>query len=231
MSRAKAKIPPFTLDTPAERRRAERDLVWGDHGFLRTSFQNLHWISPEMARANQPSPAHIARYAELGVKTIINLRGVSNTGYYALEKEACAQHGIALIDLRMFSREPPPKAAILEAKRVFETIAYPALMHCKSGADRAGVAAALYMHFRQGLPIEQAREQLSLKYLHVRAGKTGMLDHFFECYLADSAPNGKSAGKSFIEWVEQDYDPAVVKASFMSSWWGNVLVDTILRRE
>jgi protein tyrosine/serine phosphatase len=227
MSRAKAKIPPFTLDTPAERRRAQRDLVWGDHGFLRASFQNFHWISPEMARANQPSPTHIAGYAAMGIKTIINLRGVSNTGYYALEKEACAENGIALIDLRMFSREPPPTAAILETKRMFETIAYPALMHCKSGADRAGVAAALYMHFRQGLPIEQAREQLSLKYLHVRQGKTGMLDHFFECYLADAA----KTGKSFIDWVEQDYDPAVVKASFMSSWWGNVLVDTILRRE
>ena len=64
-----------------------------------------------------------------------------------------------------------------------------------------------------------------MKYLHVRAGKTGMLDFFFETYLAEGV------GKSFIDWVEQDYDPQVVKARFMSSWWANILVDKILRRE
>ena len=28
---------------------------------------------------------------------------------------------------------------------MFETIEYPAVMHCKSGADRAGIMAALYL--------------------------------------------------------------------------------------
>ena len=230
MSEAKVKkVKTLTvkLDTPKQRRRAQRDLIWSDHGFLRAQFQNFHWVSDEMARANQPSPSQIAEYADKGFKTIVNLRGFADTGYYALEKEACAQNGIELVDLRMYSREPPRKAAIYEAKQVFESIAYPALMHCKSGADRAGIGAALYLHFHKGVSIEQARQQLSLKYLHVRQGKTGMLDHFFEVYLADTA----ESGKSFLQWVDEDYDPAAVKASFMSSWWGNLLVDTILKRE
>lgn len=217
----------FDLNTVEGRRRAEHDLTWGDHGFLRVRFRNFHWISAEMARANQPSPEHIARYAEMGIKTILNLRGPSDTGYYWLEKEACEKHGLTMIDARMHSREPPRKDQILRAKEIFETIEYPALMHCKSGADRAGVMAVLYMHFRQGLPIAQAIEQLSMKYLHVKQGKTGMLDYFFETYLKETA----ETGKSFIDWVNEDYDPARVKASFMSSWWANILVDRILRRE
>lgn len=104
-----------------------------------------------MARANQPSPEAIARYAEMGIKTILNLRGKADTGYYALEREACERHGIALVDQRMHSREPPSKAQVHAAKALFESIQYPALMHCKSGADRAGAMAVLYKHFQNGI--------------------------------------------------------------------------------
>lgn len=223
-----AKPSRFDLATPQGRRRAEHDLTWTDHGFLRAAFRNFHWIEPgRMARANQPSPRQVARYAEMGFKTILNLRGSGNTGYYALEREACERHGIAMIDARMHSREPPSLTQILNAKQLFEEIAYPALMHCKSGADRAGVMAVLYKHFAMGAPIAEAVEQLRLKYLHVRQGKTGMIDFFFATYLAET----KESGKAFLDWAREDYDQAKVKAAFMSEWWANVLVDKILRRE
>lgn len=167
-----------------------------------------------MYRANQPSPEHIARYAkELGLKTIINLRGQSPKGYYLLEKEACERNGIQLVDFQMFSREIPSPEAVLEAKKLFDSIAYPALMHCKSGADRAGIMAVLYMHFREGQTIEQALEMLSRKYLHIRQGKTGVLDFFFETYLAEAAPKGLT----FQQWVEQGYDRAALKARFLKT--------------
>ncbi len=228
MSGSAAMAPPIDLTTPAGRRRARRELVWGDHGFLRARFRNLHQISPEMFRANQPSPEHIARYAkELGLKTILNLRGASAKGYYVLEREACERHGIQLVDFQMFSREIPRPEVILAARKLFDSIAYPALMHCKSGADRAGIMAVLYQHFRQGQPIEQAIEQLSGKYLHVRHGKTGVLDFFFETYLSQ----GKSKGLSFLQWVEQGYDPVALKARFLTGRKSKLDLDQILRRE
>ncbi|HPN05167.1 MAG TPA: tyrosine-protein phosphatase [Hyphomonadaceae bacterium] len=219
---------PIDLKTPAGRRRARNELIWGDHGFLRLKFRNLHRISGEMYRANQPSPEHIAVYAkELGLKTIINLRGESPKGYYLLEKEACERHGIQLVDFQMFSRDIPPPGNVLEAKKLFDSIAYPALMHCKSGADRAGIMAVLYMHFRQGQPIEQALEMLSRKYLHIKQGKTGVLDYFFETYLA----KGAAKGLSFQEWVEKGYDKAALKAEFLKSRKSKLNVDDMLRRE
>ncbi len=222
------KFPAFDLSTPEGRRAAEHDLTWNDHGFLRNIYQNFHWIEPgQMARSNQPSPEHITKYAKLGFKTIINARGKSDTGYYALEKEACEQNGLTLIDLRLRSREPPSIEAIHRCKQIFETIEYPALLHCKSGADRAGVAAVLYKHFKMGLPISEAVEQLSLKYLHVKQGKTGMIDYFFETYLEES----EASGKPFIQWVDEDYDQERVKAAFTGQWWANILTDKILRRE
>ena len=217
----------FDLATREGRRRAHADLMLADHGFLRTVFQNFHWIDEQMARANQPAPKHIARYAAMGFKTIINLRGEKDAGYYALEQEACAAHGIELVNAPLGSREPPSKARVRWAKEVFESIAYPALMHCKSGADRAGLMAALYLHFHKGVQIEQAMNQLSLKYLHVKQGKTGMLDFFLARYLAYA----NERPIDFMRWIDEVYDPAEVRAQFHATWWGTLLVDRVLRRE
>ena len=228
MSTGAGALAPIDLATPAGRRRARNELIWGDHGFLRLRFRNLHRISDEMYRANQPSPEHIADYArELGLKTIINLRGASPKGYYLLEKEACERNGIQLVDFQMFSRDAPPQESVLAAKDLFDSIAYPALMHCKSGADRAGVMAVLYQHFRKGLPIEQAAEQLSRKYLHIREGKTGVLDYFFETYLNE----GKPKGLSFVEWIQSDYDRKALKERFLKTWKSKMNLDQLLQRE
>ena len=217
----------FDLLTPVGRRAANRDLFWRDHGFLRVWFQNCHWIDEQMVRTNQPSPSQIKTWADAGIKTIINLRGGMDSGFHALEKEACAQHGIRLVNFTVKSRDVHPPEVIFGARDLFESIAYPALMHCKSGADRAGFMAALYLYFRQNERIEVAMQQLSLKYLHVRQGKTGMLDFFFQTYLDYAQKNPIS----FSNWVRDVYDPPVVKAAFMENWLGNTLVDKILRRE
>ena len=118
--------------------------------------------------------------------------------------------------------EPGEEAAL------FETVAYPALMHCKSGSDRAGVMAVLYAHFRLGQPLREALKELSLRYLHVRQGKTGVLDYTFERYFAEGEP----AGLSFLEWVRRpDYDPKRIKADFHAAWWGTLLTERLLKRE
>lgn len=215
------------LNNKADRKQAYRDLTWGDHGFLRARFANHHDIGGGMSRENQPSPKRIAELAKMGIKTIVNLRAESPKGFYLLEKEACEEHGITLVDFRMYSRDTHTPEKIRAAKELFESIEYPAMMHCKSGADRTGVMGVLYRHFHMGDSIEEAMEQLSFKYLHVKQGKTGMLDFFFNDYLNYA----KEHEISFMDWVETVYDPADVKARFMEQWSGNPITELILRRE
>ena len=218
----------FDLSTPEGRKRALRDYMWNDHAFLRLRFQNAHWISDELVRTNQPSPEQLAGWKARGIKTIINLRGGFDGSFYALEKEACEQLGLTLVDFTITSREVPSRARVLGARDLFQTVEYPALMHCKSGADRAGIMSVFYMHFRKGKTIREAMDQLHLRYLHVKAGKTGVLDYTFERYLAEGEP----AGLSFIEWVESPaYDPDAIKADFRAQWWGNMLTERWLKRE
>lgn len=219
---------PIDLNIAADRKRARAELIWGDHGFLRLAFRNLHTIGQGMMRGNQPSPEHLAVYAKDGVKTILNLRGESPKGYYLLEKEACVALGLALIDYRVYSYESPSKKAIHDLKRIYAEMDYPCVMHCKSGADRTGVAGVLFKHFQMKQPICEAVEQLRFRYLHIRHGKTGIIDFFFEEFLRYETAGG---ALSFIEWVDDIYDPVDVKARFQANVKGDAITGKVLGRE
>ena len=98
----------------------------------------------------------------------------------------------------MRSRAAPSHKELRGARELFERIEYPMLMHCKSGADRAGLMSVLYRHFKEGIPIAQAKRELSLRYGHIRQADTGILDYFFERYLRDAA----ACPIEFGEWIE-----------------------------
>ena len=216
------------MTTRLGRKRAQREMLWGDHGFLRIKFSNLHSISPEMWRSNQPSPRQIrAHQQQRGIKTIINLRGVSTRGYYLLEKETCAELGIKLIDYQVFSRDTPDRETVLGVRPLFEEIAYPALMHCKSGADRAGLMSVLYRLAREGATLAIATDQLSLRYLHIKQGKTGMLDAFF----AAAGAAGVVSADDFFSWIENEYDRIKVKADYLAATGRQLELDRLLGRE
>ena len=222
------RAPEFDLTSRLGRFRTYADYLWNDHAYLRLGFSNAHWISGELVRANQPWPHQLARWKAKGIRTVINLRGDFHRSFYALERDACRRLGLELVNFPMGSREVPSRERVLGAQRLFETIAYPALVHCKSGADRAGIMSLLYMHFRKGKTIREAMDQLHLRYLHVRQGKTGVLDYLFERYLTEGEP----AGLSFVEWVKSPmYDPAGLRADFKARMWGSLLTERLLRRE
>ena len=221
----------FDLTTPLGRLKAYLDLLWKDHAYLRVGFQNAHWVGPDLIRTNQPWPFQLKWWRDhFGVKTIINLRGGGYpTSFYLLEKEACERLGLTLVNFAVSSREAPTKEQVLGAVELFKTVQYPAVMHCKSGADRAGIMSVLYAHIHLGLPLREAlKNELTFRTLHAKAGKTGLLDYTFERYFQDGEPKGLS----FVEWVQQpDYDPVALKADFHETWWGTLLTEKLLRRE
>jgi uncharacterized protein (TIGR01244 family) len=217
-----------TLDTPWRRFLGHVELLFMDHGIFRALYVNRHRVGQKLYRSAQPAPHHVAWAARHGIRTIVNLRGAERdcAGYY-FEIEACAHHGIRLVDFPIGSREAPSKARLEGARRLFETIEYPALIHCKSGADRAGFMAAFYLFVHEGRPLDEAMKQLSLRYGHVKQAKTGILDAFFDAYRA----HNEKAPVAFWDWVEKHYDPAVLTDAFRSGKSMDFLVDTILRRE
>ncbi|MEO6378099.1 MAG: sulfur transferase domain-containing protein [Caulobacteraceae bacterium] len=221
-------MPRFDLSSPLGRLRTHLSFLWKDHAFLRLGFQNAHWVSSELVRTNQPWPYQLKWWRDHGVRSVLNLRGEPHKAHHVIEEAACERLGLPMTDFVIYSREAPTAAQVRGAKAIFETAQYPMLMHCKSGADRAGMMSLLYCHFRLGQPVSEAMAQLSKRHGHFREGMTGVLDYVVELYLADGEPRGMD----FLQWVERpDYDPVKIKADFRANWWGKLLTDRVLRRE
>lgn len=216
------------LSSPYGRFKVLWSYFWGDHAFLRTSFTNAHWVDAQMVRSNQPSPRQLAWWKRQGIRTVINLRGPRNEPYYWLEKEACQKLGLTLINAPLDSRDAPTLERVMQAKHLFETIEYPVLIHCKSGADRVGLMAALYRYFHLGQPMSVAKSELGRRTLHNREGKTGVLDMVLETYVCEA----EAKGIDLISWMASDaYDADSMTRTFRSKWWGDLLVERILCRE
>jgi protein tyrosine/serine phosphatase len=217
---------------PSWRARAEPharylDMLLLDHLIIRLVFPNRHRLSETAWRAAQPLPHQIRDLKRRGIRTVVNLRGPADSSTYAFEKAACQDAGLKLVDFRVRSRAAPTREEVLAARDLFASVEYPMLMHCKSGADRVGLMSALYLHTRHGVPIPEARRQLSLRYGHIRQADTGVLDHFFEAYLDYAA----KTPIAFYDWVATVYDPADATRRLHSSRWANRIVDKIFRRE
>lgn len=220
--------------TPEGRRRARREFLFADHAIIRMAFDNSHEIAPGVWRSYQPSPARLEQWAARGVKTVVNLRGPRPSAALFLEEEACARLGLRLENFRVYSREAPTVEILQGARDLFARLDYPALFHCKSGADRVGVMSALYLFFTGKAPLDQALGQLSLRYGHVKQGKTGVIDAAFERYLAHARAGQIALDDvdAFFAWAGSDaYDPVAIKREFLGSWWGNFLTERVLRRE
>ena len=214
---------------PAGARRGVVDwaeLIFKDHGFLRLYWHNEHEIAPGMWRCNQPSPGRIRIAADRGIKTIINLRGPRADGGWRLEAEACATYGLTLMDFTARSRAAPDKQMLHAAEALFTEMNLPAMMHCKSGADRAGLMAALYLLIVEKRPAREAAKQLAWKYGHVKQAKTGLLDAFFAAYFPY-----EDRGIAFFDWVDEIYDPDAITRDFKAKGWAVRLTDSILHRE
>ena len=219
----------YQIKTPWQRIKAHLSAWLIDHEILRVFYRNFSKLSSNAFRSNHPSPRFIYKLQKRHeIKTIISMRRADQTGQYLLEKEACEQLGINLINHPMSSRSFPDALKVLEAKKILENAEYPILIHCKSGADRAGMMSVFYKHFILKQPISEALSELSMRYGHFRWADTGKLDVFFESFLSYEKLNPQV---SFETWLTTVYDKDALNAQFKADGWANIVVNKILHRE
>lgn len=221
------KLAIYDTETQDGYKKTWKDFWWNDHAFLRKNFQNAHEIAPGVWRSNQPSPEQLAVWKEKGIKTVVNLRGDVNSSFTALEKKACQDLGLNLVFFKVESRGAPDPVIMRALVNAFKEVEYPILMHCKSGADRAGLASVLYKYLVEGVPLDEARKQLGFKYLHVSAGKTGILGHFWNKF----SKAHKETGIEFWDWVDNHYSRERLWDDFKPTPVGNWIVENLLHRE
>ena len=198
-----------------------------DHAVLRVWWSNWAEVVPgKMYRSNHPLPFRLRRaVARFGIRTVVNLRGSAPNPSSERSAAEAERLGVAHVPMAFESRGAPHRERILRFHEIYRSMAFPAVMHCKSGADRAGLAAGLVVLFEGGTAAAAAR-QLSWRYLHVALSPTGILDAFFQMYSEQG-----EGRKAFLDWVREDYSEAELRRRFRPWRFFSFINDVLLRRE
>jgi protein tyrosine phosphatase (PTP) superfamily phosphohydrolase (DUF442 family) len=125
----------------------------------------LHQVNERLYRGAQPLDGGVSKLRELGVNTVINLRGTSNRTR-AEEAEARAL-GLNYFNVALPNWGRPQDDRIV---RIMELINAPengrVFIHCKAGVDRTGLIVAIYRMTHDGWSSDRAlaeAEQLGMR--------------------------------------------------------------------
>jgi protein tyrosine/serine phosphatase len=182
---------------------------WFDHGFLRKYWTNMIEIAPDVWRSNHPTAARFKTLARQGIRTIISLRGSHTEPWALLEKEACKRLGLRLETVALRSQSAPNCRDLQVLIDLFRSVEKPLLFHCKSGADRTGLASVIYLLVIEKQPLTEARKMLSWRYAHLSWTKAGVLDMLLDDFAASANPDLES-------WLTQEYDAGALQAKFVA---------------
>ena len=163
---------------------------------------NFHEVVPgEFYRSAQLNESRVARAAKQHhIASIVNLRG-ENVGraWYDEEILAAERHHIAHFDFRMSAKSPLDAQQTAQLVKLMKDAPKPLLIHCQAGADRSGLAAALYLAAKDNSTIDVAEDQLSPVYGHISWPVIGrpQMDLTFEkmapvLHMQQWAMNGKT---------------------------------------
>ena len=220
----------FNLNTLPGRIQAWLYAMLVEHNFTNVIRFNFHPISEEAYRSSQPTMWQLRREVKKrGIKTIINLKGANlGSAYYAFEKEQCARLGIRMVDINIYSRGIPEGSRIRRAKEVFDSVEYPIWIHCKAGADRAGIYSTLYQYFRKHIPIGETNQLQLWPFGHIKHSNAGKIDFYLEQFLAYQREHPET---EFLHWAEHIADREKIEAAFKPGGLASFINDVVLRRE
>jgi len=170
--------------------------------------QNIGIVDPgRVIRSAQPTSRVDDMIREYKLASILSLRGGSpNDSFYTNEVRAADEAGVNFYDLPLSATRRPKRRELLLLIDLLNKCEYPLLIHCKSGADRAGLASAIYKLEILGQPPERATEAFTLLHSHIPWFGPQHLHAPFHEYGAWLAQEGLThAPGRFRDWVKNNY--------------------------
>ena len=121
------------------------------------------------------------------IKSILNLRGkYVEEKWYTEEMKVSSEHNVRHYDIDLSAYREPTPEDIQILIGLFKSAPRPILIHCQAGADRSGLAAAIWEVTVDKKSKLEAGKQLSILYGHMPVGPASAMDHFFENWLPES---------------------------------------------
>ncbi|MDY8109721.1 tyrosine-protein phosphatase [Fulvimarina sp. 2208YS6-2-32] len=154
--------------------------------------------------------------ADKKIRSVLTLRGGEGLDWYDAQKTFLADRGITFAAIPISATEVPSEETLMHLAFELADLPKPILIHCKAGADRAGLASAIYRLVVEGVPKDEARRMLSFAYGHFPwfGSETRAMDLAFDRFASDwSAYQMRIA-----RWEEAEgFKPAFVKLAETAS--------------
>lgn len=120
---------------------------------------------------------------ERRIKTVLNLRGSNpDKDWYLAERDATLAAGATQVDVSLSSCIWMSRAQLRTLIEILDSSHYPMLLHCAWGSERTGLVSAFAELLREGSTLDDARDQLALKYLYVPLGDGKIMSQAIDQY-------------------------------------------------
>jgi protein tyrosine phosphatase (PTP) superfamily phosphohydrolase (DUF442 family) len=176
---------------------------------------NFHAIIPGQAyRSAQPSPAFLQKVVDdEHIRSIIKFNREVESDWSQEEPTEAKRLDVELFYIPVGVSELPGRPDMIRIIHAIDAAPRPVLVHCKTGADRTGLAAVL-IAMKNGVPFQQARDaELRFRFLHV--GHFGDdVDDILDQYVEDRTAEGKSVRTyaDFRQYILDEYYPGFYHA-------------------
>jgi len=105
---------------------------------------NFQKVDDHVYRGAQPSDNGFKDLAQLGVKTVVDLRDIGEHSQ-AGEQKVVTDLGMRYVSIPMHGMSTPKDDQVAAVQALFnDTASGPVFVHCKRGADRTGMVVAVY---------------------------------------------------------------------------------------
>lgn len=183
------------------------------HLTLGNNFRTV--VAGQVYGCAQLSEAELERVIQRqGIRTVINLRGICpGSDWYVDECRATHRYNVSQEDVSLSAGRLPPVSELHLLLRVLDHSEYPLLIHCRQGVDRTGLVSAIVLLLNTDVPLETAKNQLSLWHGHVPLGRTIQMNRFFRLYESWLQAQGQQHERArFRYWLESVYAPGPARA-------------------
>jgi protein tyrosine/serine phosphatase len=149
---------------------------------------NIHVVEDgQFYRSAQLSRQEFANEIEAyHIRSVLNLRGANpGQSWYEDELAVTRAHDASHYDVGISAEDTVPGDKIEQIIAVLRHAPKPLLVHCRSGADRTGLVAALYRYVILWQSAATAEQELALRYGHFPylTSKTGAMDQSARAYF------------------------------------------------
>lgn len=146
---------------------------------------NFHKISDGLYRGAQPLDGGMKKLAELGVKSVVNLRGEDDLSR-AEQKEAEAA-GLRYFNVSMPGLSGPSDEQIARVIAIIDDSQnQPVFIHCKRGSDRTGTIAAIYRIRHDGWTADRAIAEAKARGMSwAEFGMRGYISDYYKKHVRD----------------------------------------------